>query len=338
MTASCYHVKAFSFAALIFTLVSLVTGTGSPLPAQDADSSPNTWTTGESIPVPVAGAAFGVIKGKIYVVSGATTTTIVKNNQIYDPATNKWSMGKNIPTARYVAASAVVDNILYVIGGCNVSAECVIGGGAMKVVEAYDPATDSWTTKHPIPIRNGIDSVYAIADSNIIYVVGGYVPGSGRVATVYAYNPTTDSWVQKTSMHVGRSNPMLGVLEGIMAVGGLGNSGNVTDDEVFSPTKNMWNTGTPFPTPLADSCFGVITGQFYIAGGAGGGNNDTPESAVFAYSPKTKSWNTGLAPMPQATLAPASGVVGGKLYCIGGSDNGILFPSTVYDNVQIYEP
>lgn len=268
--------------------------------------------------------------------SGATTSAIISNNQIYDPATNKWSTGESIPTARYVAASTVVDNILYVIGGCN--AACATGGGAMTVVEAYDPATNSWTTKSPIPIANGIDSVYAIADKNIIYVVGGYVPDSGRVATVYAYNPTTDSWVQETSMKVGRSNPMLGVLGGIMAVGGLGNSGNVTDDEVYNPTKNTWKASASLPAPLADSCFGVISGQFYIAGGAGGSNSDTPETNVFAYSPKTKSWNTALASMPQATLAPASGVVGGKLYCIGGSDNGNLFPSTVYDNVQIYQP
>jgi hypothetical protein len=83
-------------------------------PSTRRDVSHNAWTKGEPIPVPVAGAAFGVIKGKIYVVSGATTSTIVNNNQIYDPVTNKWSTGKPIPQARYVAD---VDNILYVIGG-----------------------------------------------------------------------------------------------------------------------------------------------------------------------------------------------------------------------------
>jgi hypothetical protein len=53
-----------------------------------------------------------------------------------------------MPTARWLGASAVVNNLVYAIGGrssANVS---------LSVVEAYNPATDTWSTMAPMPIVN----------------------------------------------------------------------------------------------------------------------------------------------------------------------------------------
>jgi N-acetylneuraminic acid mutarotase len=315
-------------------VLALLLGTAANAAAQTGDVTHNTWTSGAPMPTPLVGSAFGVIKGKIYLVSGATTTAIVGNNEIYDPAKNTWTTGALIPTPRYLPASAVADDVLYVIGGCN--SECAVGEGALTVVEAYDPETNSWSEKAPLPTPT--DSVYAVAVRNIIYVVGGYVPGSGRVPTLYSYNPLTNTWTKEASMNVGKSNPALGVLGGIIAAGGLGNSGNVTDTEIYNVSRNTWKTIDPIPTAVAGSCFGVISGSLYVAGGAGGSNNDTPVTDLQAYTAKTKTWTAALASLPQAVIAPASAVVRGQLFCIGGSDNGNLFPNTVYADVQIYQP
>lgn len=292
----------------------------------------NTWTSGAPMPTPRVGPAFGVIKGKVYVVSGATTSAIVTSNEAYDVAKNTWTTGAPIPTARYVPASAVVKNILYVIGGCN--SQCAVGGGATNVVEAYNPATDSWSEKSPIPVA--IDSVYAVASKNIIYVVGGYVQGPGRVPTLYSYNPATDTWVQLASMNVGRSNPATGVLGGIIVAGGFGNGGTTNDTESYSIPKNTWKTLAPMPTALTGSCFGTVSGKFYVASGTPNAGGPAPD--VEAYVKSSKSWTTGLASILQGTVAPASAVVKGQLYCIGGADTGSLFADTVYGNVQIYQP
>jgi N-acetylneuraminic acid mutarotase len=74
----------------------------------------------------------------------------------------------------------------------------------------------------------------------------------------------------------------------------------------------------------------VIKGQLYFAGGSNTSINE-------AYSLKTESWTT-LASMPDAIVLPGSALVGGRLYCIGGSDNGTIFQGSVYDSVQIYQP
>jgi len=330
-------VAAFALTMLSFFI--LTAGATLPLQAQTESAQSevppgnhNTWTSGAPMITPRYGAAFGVIKGKVYVVTGATTSEIVTNNEIYTPAKNTWTTGAPIPTARYVPASAVVDNILYVIGGCN--STCASGGGATTVVEAYDAATNSWSEKSPIPVA--IDSVYAVESKNIIYVVGGYVQGAGRVSTLYSYNPATDTWAQGTSMNVGKSNPATGFLGGIVAAGGLGNGGVTNDFESYSTSKNTWKTLAPMPTALEGSCFGAISGSFYVAGGSA--NNGGPDPIVEAYTSKTKSWTSDLAAIPQGTVVPASAVVKGQLYCIGGADTGSLFADTVYNNVQIYQP
>ncbi len=325
-----YLPSAVRLAALNFFMIAALTNL--PLQAQTEPAvSHNTWTSGAAMLTPRVGAAFGVIKGNIYVVTGATTSEIVTNNEIYNIAKNKWTTGAPIPTARYVPASAVVENVLYVIGGCNSS--CASGGGATTVVEAYDPATNSWSEKAPLPVA--IDSVYAVESKNIIYVAGGYVQGSGRVPTLYSYNPANNDWKQEASMKVARSNPATGVLGGVIVAGGLG--GGVTNDtELYNTTKNSWTTLATMPTAVNAPCFGTITGKFYVASGT---DNSGPNAAVQAYTGgKTKSWTSGLASIPQSVVGPASAVAKKQLYCIGGANTGSLFASTVYGNVQIYLP
>jgi N-acetylneuraminic acid mutarotase len=144
--------RIMSTRSFITTAVLVLAVVGASLPvAAQADSvgkqvpavNHNTWTSGAPMLTPRVGAAFGVIKGKVYVVSGATTSTIVDNNEVYSVAKNTWTTAAPIPTPRYVPASAVVNNILYVIGGCD--SQCAVGGGALTKVEAYNPATNTWS-------------------------------------------------------------------------------------------------------------------------------------------------------------------------------------------------
>ncbi len=49
-----------------------------------------------------------------------------------------------MPTARQSFASTAVNGIIYAIGGLN-------SNGTLTVNEAYDPATNSWSTKASMP-------------------------------------------------------------------------------------------------------------------------------------------------------------------------------------------
>jgi len=293
----------------------------------------NSWSKGALMPTAVFGAATGAIGTKVYVVGGGTSSAVVNNNQIYNTVTNKWTTGAAMPTARFAAASAVVNGILYVIGGCD--SGCATGVGAMSVVEAYDPASNTWTTKAPLPTAT--DSINAVVEKGIIYVVGGYVPGGGRVPTVFSYNPATDTWATEAPLAVGKSEAALGLLGStIVAAGGYTNSGVTGDNEGYSASTNTWKSLAADPTARQAGCVAASSGLLYFAGGAGGGTGP-PLSVNESFSATANKWTT-LMSMPLAVIGPGSAEVNNLLYCFGGSNNGGLFQGTVYNNVQIYQP
>ena len=127
-----------------------------------ASLAPNSWSSGAPMPTARQGVATGFIKGKVYVVSGATNSTVTAVNEIYTVSTNTWKTGAPIPTPRFVPASAVVNGILYVMDGNS-------GSGVLNVVEAYDPVHNTWSAKAPMPTAR--DSCTAVVLKGLIYVV-----------------------------------------------------------------------------------------------------------------------------------------------------------------------
>src|SRR5208283_3113795 len=176
----------------------------------------NTWSSGAPLPVgAVEGPAIGVIGKNIYLAGGSGSTA----TEIYNTKTNTWSAGAAIPSGGDWGTGAVVDGILYFIG-------------SRTEVMAYDPVTDAWTTGLA-SMPTARDSLSAVVDKGIIYVIGGF--NGSRVATVESYNPATDTWTKEAPMLVGKSLPGVGLLGAtIVAASGLGNSGWTGDNEGYT--------------------------------------------------------------------------------------------------------
>ena len=85
-----------------------------------------------------------------------------------------------MPTARAYFGVAVIDGILYVAGGSHQS-------GILATVEAYDPATDTWTTKASMPTERVFLAAGAV--NGILYAVGGYNDTNLDLTTVEAFTP-----------------------------------------------------------------------------------------------------------------------------------------------------
>jgi serine/threonine protein kinase/N-acetylneuraminic acid mutarotase len=85
------------------------------------------------------------------------------------------------------------------------------------------------------------------------------------------------------------------------------------------------------PAPSAQGISAVIDGMFYVTSATAGLSDDFPR-ALFVYDPRADRWRR-LAESHVAHSAPAGGVIGGKLYLVGGSDatNGITGILEVYD-------
>ncbi len=136
------------------------------------DPASNKWTAGKGMPTKRADLACAFVNGKLYAVSGYTTTNKpVTTLEEYDPATNKWTARAGIPKPIYEAGNAAheVSGRLVVIGGVNIINKHT------NEVQIYDPGTFSWSAGTPIKHARG---AHAVAyHGNKVYVIGGYGGG-----------------------------------------------------------------------------------------------------------------------------------------------------------------
>ncbi len=89
-------------------------------------------------------------------------------NEEYDPVTNTWDLKRPMPTSRCLFAIGVVNNRVYAIGG---SSTDLVKATDTNVHEEYDPTSDSWIDRTPMPTpRRGL-GVGVLGDQ--IYAIGG---------------------------------------------------------------------------------------------------------------------------------------------------------------------
>jgi subtilisin family serine protease len=107
----------------------------------------NAWTLGPSLPAPRIQAATAASGGKIYVFGGFSDVSAPQAEStvlIYDPATGSWSEGSPMPTAvGYAAVVALGNGQIWITGG----ATTPDFGSQVNIVQVYDSATDSWSTR-----------------------------------------------------------------------------------------------------------------------------------------------------------------------------------------------
>ena len=248
-----------------------VMGAGNNLDALEAyDPGTNTWSTMASMPTGRNNFGVGVINGKIYAVGGEDVNSHPLNNlEVYDPATNTWAIKSPMPTTRCWLGVDAFNGILYAVGG-SVS---MSGGGiysTFNTVEAYDPSTDNWSTKAPMPTSRGALAVQFA--NGILYAIGGGTNGQ-VLATNEAYNPVTDSWTTKSPL----SNPFMLtdlVWDGgrIYLIGGweefTGGAAISNSVEAYDPSLDTWTIEPSLLFNREASAVGTINGVLYAAGGA----------------------------------------------------------------------
>src|SRR5258705_135687 len=139
----------------------------------------------------------------------------------YDPTTNTWRARASMPTPCNHMGGEAVNGKIYVIGG-RLSGAFIIGfPGNINLVQAYDPAADSWVTKTPMPTpRSGFNTA---ALNGIIYAAGGEVQNGSYLAAFRAfeaYDPASDTWWQLPSMLLPRHEAIMAVLGNRIHVAG----------------------------------------------------------------------------------------------------------------------
>jgi N-acetylneuraminic acid mutarotase len=148
---------------------------------EEYDPETNTWRERSPMPTPRNHAAIGTVNGKIYVIGGRVgeafiaPSTDVSVVEEYDPAKDSWSAAlARMPTERSALAAGVYNGKIYIAGG---EYQDPIMMATFRVVQAYDPATNSWSTLPSLPVsRHGLAGGMI---GNRFFVVGGDVQSSG---------------------------------------------------------------------------------------------------------------------------------------------------------------
>src|SRR5437763_1066114 len=129
------------------------------------DPASDAWTQKKPMPHPVHHAAVTVLNGKMYLFGGFDLPSAgppgwnpVNDAWEYDPATDGWRSLAPMPTARGGGVAAAIGGKFLVIGGAgpmpDASAPVIRPRQPQRslgTVEQYDPATNAWRARAPMP-------------------------------------------------------------------------------------------------------------------------------------------------------------------------------------------
>jgi N-acetylneuraminic acid mutarotase len=244
------------------------------------DPGTDTWSS--RAPMPPKPGSFGAaaINGILYAVAGGDVTgTPPATLQAYDPATNTWTEKAPMPSARAGFAVAAVNGILYAIGGYHRDLPAPFD--LTHAVEAYDPVTDSWTTKADVPFAEF--SSAAVGAGGFIYVIGGG-NFNGESPAVQRYDPVTNTWTRVKDLELAVSGKAAAAFNGhIFAMGGTGyHVDALRRNDEYDPSADTWTPRSPVPTGRVGMHAAELNGLIYTVGGRVQG---VPTNTVEVYRP-----------------------------------------------------
>ncbi|XP_004409710.1 PREDICTED: kelch domain-containing protein 7B [Odobenus rosmarus divergens] len=144
----------------------------------------NTWRPLTQVPeeAPLRGCGLCTMHNYLFLAGGirGSGAKAVCSNEVfcYNPLTNVWSQVRPMQQARAQLKLVALDGLLYAIGG-----ECLYS------MERYDPRTDAWTSRAPLPAGTFPVAHEAVACRGDIYVTGGHL-----FYRLLRYSPGKDAW------------------------------------------------------------------------------------------------------------------------------------------------
>ncbi|TKJ33435.1 MAG: hypothetical protein CEE38_20760 [Planctomycetes bacterium B3_Pla] len=245
-------------------------GSSASSAVEQYDPATDTWTTKAPMPTARQWLSTSAVNGKIYAFGGSPRTyqPAFSTVEEYDPATNTWTEKAPMSAARLVHSTSAVDGKIYVIGGF-VRPGVWTEELATSDVEEYDPATDTWTQKAPMPTVRGFLATSVV--NGKIYAFGGATAAGGTIlSTVEEYDPTTDTWTTKASMPKARATfSSTSAVNGIIyVIGGASGGSGLSIVEAYDPATDTWTEKTPMPRARGFSATSAVNGKIYAIGGS----------------------------------------------------------------------
>ncbi len=229
-----------------------------------------------------------------------------------------WTKLATLKDAPPFGLLAAANGKLYVVSGTT---------SANSPTYEYDPDTDTWTTKAPIP--QGCYWATATVVNDEIIVMGGRIPQKPQNFN-YIYNPQSNTWAIGADLLTPRNYHSAVAANGKVYLMGGQNGDGTTEwyfDE-YDPSTDSWARKAQMAHNGAWYCAaGELNGKVYRI--AGGGATPTLTRDHFdEYDPSTDTW-TSLPNFNVKLHAPSCVTYNNKIYIMGGTTSGIDI-DTVY--------
>ena len=236
-------------------------------------------------------------------------------------------------------------------------AAVVLAASGLLLIHPGARAQGRWAKLAPLPETSEEFSFVPVGDK--IYLIGGNpVSETGAPpGLVQEYDVTTDKWTRKKPMPAATHHAAIAEYQGkIYVFGGAvqpaaGGPNQFPTDNVweYNPAEDSWKPLAPMPTSRMAAVAAEVGGKIYVIGGASvhpgrklvSLGPAVPHRSLDAnemYDPATNKWEKR-SPMPTARNHTAAGVVGGKIYVIGGRlAAAYLSAGSNTDVVEEYDP
>jgi len=202
---------------------------------------------------------------------------------------------------------------------------------------AYDPTTNTWTTKASMPTPLGWCG-YGLVDDKI-YVISGHNNAGAFVGTNQEYDIATNTWTTKAARPGTPVAASLSVTyDGLIYVmGGLA-SAAVNRVDIYDPSTNTWAVGTALPSPAFMGSAAIIGNTIYIAQAYDGSACWTHlyEGEIDTSDPTQITWTQGPS-LASPVFNGATVAIGSDVYWMGGYINATTATNRVwkYDGTSI---
>jgi DNA-binding CsgD family transcriptional regulator len=289
------------------------------------------WVARAPLSVPRTRLAIAQVAGKIYAIGGESAAGISGELSIYDPDSNGWLTGAPKPIPAANISAAVLDGLVYVPGGSTATgggntpaalssplrAQAVSASAVTAEVEAYDPRSNRWQDRAPLP--SPLAAYALVAQGEYLYVFGGW-DGSNYRANSYRYDPKTDRWEALSPMPGARAFAAVGVLGGLLYVVG-GYDGRTELDSVYAydpaaegTGASPWSRRASLNQARAGLSLVTVGSRLYAVGG--GWFNDLAFNEQ--YDAVTGAWSRIETPVVGQWRNLGLVALGNKLYAVGG--------------------
>ena len=221
-----------------------------------------------------------------------------------------WTLKTPRPTITNEAAAVAIGGKLYAPGGSQ-------NGKSMDRLDEYDPATDRWRSRAPMP--QPLDHLGVAVVNDKLYTVGGFI---GRAPGRLRCRPGIRSGARQLAAALPMKGPRSAVgvaaLNGkIHVIGGrLRDNDLLATHEVYDPATGQWSDAAPLPLARDHLAVVAVDGRIHAIGGRLS-TPDEPTAQHDIYDPGTNTWTAG-PPLPTPRSGVAAEAYRGMILVIGG--------------------